>query len=81
MNKLRFALRDSAANPQYIETVPRTGYRFVYPVQRTNLRVMPAPELPVESVPETTPVPARRNHRLNPRGQTGSGSDLWRGWR
>lgn len=46
MNKLRFALRDSATNPRYIETVPRTGYRFIYPVQTTNLLVMPAPELP-----------------------------------
>jgi DNA-binding winged helix-turn-helix (wHTH) protein/Tol biopolymer transport system component len=63
MNKLRFALRDSATNPQYIETVPRTGYRFVYPVQRMNLRVMPPPELPNEPKPaqeELTPAPRRR---------------------
>ena len=32
INKLRTALRDSAAQPHYIETVGRRGYRFVYPV-------------------------------------------------
>lgn len=33
MTKLRLALRDSADFPQYIETVPKTGYRFVAPVR------------------------------------------------
>src|SRR5438045_6818531 len=27
MNKLRLALRDSAENPRFVQTVPRTGYR------------------------------------------------------
>jgi DNA-binding winged helix-turn-helix (wHTH) protein/Tfp pilus assembly protein PilF len=35
VNKLRHALRDSAANPRYIETIPRVGYRFICPVERT----------------------------------------------
>jgi DNA-binding winged helix-turn-helix (wHTH) protein/Tol biopolymer transport system component len=60
MNKLRFALRDSAANPRYIETVPRTGYRFVYPVQRTNLRVMPAPEPSPAPAPEEPATPLQK---------------------
>src|SRR5438874_10903925 len=29
VNKLREVLRDSAANPRYIETLPRKGYRFI----------------------------------------------------
>jgi len=59
MNKLRFALRDSASNPRYIETVPRTGYRFIESVQRMNVRVMPMPEL----VPEVPPAPVTSETR------------------
>ena len=32
INKLREALGDSSEFPRYIETVPRRGYRFVYPI-------------------------------------------------
>jgi DNA-binding winged helix-turn-helix (wHTH) protein/TolB-like protein/tetratricopeptide (TPR) repeat protein len=32
INKLRDAIGDSADNPQYIETVPKRGYRFIAPV-------------------------------------------------
>ncbi|HEY1951115.1 MAG TPA: winged helix-turn-helix domain-containing protein [Bryobacteraceae bacterium] len=31
-NRLRAALGDSAETPRYIETLPRLGYRFIYPV-------------------------------------------------
>jgi DNA-binding winged helix-turn-helix (wHTH) protein/tetratricopeptide (TPR) repeat protein len=33
VNKLRQALCDTAESPQYIETVPRVGYRFLVPVE------------------------------------------------
>lgn len=33
MKKVREALSDSAANPRFIETVPRQGYRFIAPVR------------------------------------------------
>src|SRR6266480_5216803 len=33
---LRKALGESATGPQFIETVPRRGYRFVAPVSRKN---------------------------------------------
>ena len=32
MNHLREALSDSADHPQFIETLPRKGYRFIAPV-------------------------------------------------
>ena len=32
-NRLRIALGDSADNPRYIETLARTGYRFIAPLQ------------------------------------------------
>src|SRR5919109_2509741 len=35
VNKLREVLADSAASPRYIETLPRRGYRFIYPVEST----------------------------------------------
>src|SRR5580704_3492191 len=35
VNRLRDCLGDVAERPRFIETVPRRGYRFVAPVQRT----------------------------------------------
>src|SRR5207244_53096 len=32
-NRLRIALGDSAENPRYIETLTRTGYRFMAPIE------------------------------------------------
>jgi DNA-binding winged helix-turn-helix (wHTH) protein/cytochrome c-type biogenesis protein CcmH/NrfG/TolB-like protein len=36
VNKVREALRDSADRPNFIETVPRRGYRFIAPVTVSN---------------------------------------------
>ncbi len=36
VTKLRQALGDDSANPRFIETVPRRGYRFIAPVARHN---------------------------------------------
>ena len=33
INQVRTALGDSAANPKFIQTMPRRGYRFIAPVQ------------------------------------------------
>ena len=64
VNKIRQALGDSADNPRFVETVPRRGYRFIYPVER------PAP-LPVgarHAVPAgTTPtVPSDTDQARSP---------------
>ena len=34
INKIREALGDSASHPRFVETIPRRGYRFVFPLQR-----------------------------------------------
>jgi len=36
VQQVRAALNDSADSPRYIETVPRRGYRFIYPVTVRN---------------------------------------------
>ncbi len=48
VNKIRDALGDSAQSPQFLETLPRRGYRFIAPVQTMhNFVAAPTPE-PVE---------------------------------
>ena len=53
MNRLRITLGDAADNPRFIETVARTGYRFLAPVST------PQVELPV-----AIPPPRRMNWAL-----------------
>jgi cholera toxin transcriptional activator len=36
INQLRSALGDSAANPRFIQTLPRRGYRFIAPVEEAD---------------------------------------------
>ena len=36
VNRIREALGDSAANPRFLETLARRGYRFIAPVERVN---------------------------------------------
>ena len=38
IKKVRQALGDSAENPRFIETLPKKGYRFVYPVEGAGTR-------------------------------------------
>src|ERR1700691_1745935 len=60
IKKLRHALNDSAAEPRYIETLPRVGYRFIAPVtvveeSTSDIAALPlqAPS-PVDGIPGTT---------------------------
>jgi DNA-binding winged helix-turn-helix (wHTH) protein len=50
INQLRGAFNDSAANPRFIQTLPRRGYRFIAPVE-----IAPAGE---SSRPHGTNVPS-----------------------
>ena len=50
MNRLRAALGDSADEPRFIETLPRRGYRFIFPVE-------PAPDEVEESALPAQPLP------------------------
>jgi TolB-like protein/DNA-binding winged helix-turn-helix (wHTH) protein/Tfp pilus assembly protein PilF len=54
VKRLRQALSDSAANPRFIETLPRRGYRFVAPIQvvavREEVPAVSAPELVSEAI-------------------------------
>jgi len=45
VNRIREALRDTASNPRFVETLARRGYRFVAPVER----IAPAKDPPAVS--------------------------------
>lgn len=44
VNKIREALGDSAENPQYVETLPKRGYRFIGKIKPEPPLVLPVPE-------------------------------------
>jgi DNA-binding winged helix-turn-helix (wHTH) protein len=56
INKLREALNDSAANPRFIETLARRGYRFLAPVEFVKKQTAPA--LP-SAAPPIIPPPGK----------------------
>src|SRR6202046_2257651 len=43
VNRVREALNDNAGTPQYVETVPRRGYRFIASVAASSGAEAPAP--------------------------------------
>jgi TolB-like protein/DNA-binding winged helix-turn-helix (wHTH) protein/Flp pilus assembly protein TadD len=47
VKKLRIALGDSGENPRFVETVPRHGYRFIAPLERT-AEALPSVSMPLE---------------------------------
>jgi DNA-binding winged helix-turn-helix (wHTH) protein len=51
INRLRGALRESADNPRFIETLPRKGYRFIAPIHWNGADplALPSPPVPVQS--------------------------------
>ncbi len=58
VNRLRLALGDAADHPRYVETLARSGYRFVAPVVEnhpweTEAEVMPASPAPPPALPAT----------------------------
>ena len=60
IKKVRQALGDSAENPRFIETLPKKGYRFVYPVEGAGTRgSAPAPQREAVSKAEGKVKPPR----------------------
>jgi len=57
-NRLRIALGDSADNPRYIETLARSGYRFIAPVEELGPPLVIEPEIS----PAPVPVPPKLPH-------------------
>jgi DNA-binding winged helix-turn-helix (wHTH) protein len=56
VNKIREALDDSAANPRFIETLSKRGYRFLVPVESTSHRSdHPVEKLIVATSPRAIP--------------------------
>jgi len=55
VNRLREALRDSVETPRFIETLPKRGYRFIAPIERTPA---PAPEVAAVARREAPTEPA-----------------------
>jgi TolB-like protein/DNA-binding winged helix-turn-helix (wHTH) protein/Tfp pilus assembly protein PilF len=63
LNKVREVLNDSAAEPRFVETVPRRGYRFiatVTAVAEPSQEVSPLPSLETEAEEEKDPKLASR---------------------
>lgn len=71
VNKLRLALSDDAANPRFIETVPRRGYRFIAPVTMTA-------NSEEEKVPVTPEVENGSAAELSGAASEGEGRQRWR---
>jgi TolB-like protein/DNA-binding winged helix-turn-helix (wHTH) protein/Flp pilus assembly protein TadD len=62
IKRLRDALGDAAEHPQFVETVPRRGYRFIAPVTHVDLAT--APPLPTAVPPPAASARLRRPERV-----------------
>src|ERR1700728_686649 len=58
VNRVREALNDDAGTPQYVETVPRRGYRFIAPVAAVPAAEAQATASPVNPAPAAEPAPS-----------------------
>lgn len=67
INKLREALSDSAANPRFIETLARRGYRFLAPVEFVAKPAAAGPRPAPPAVVTSTTEPAQDNAFPKPR--------------
>jgi len=64
VNRIREALGDTAANPRFLETLARRGYRFIAPVERVNPE--PNPSSGEDISPAISGSPARTEDRPTP---------------
>ena len=75
VSKLREALRDSAADPIYIETLPRRGYRFIAPVRN----LAPTSDtLAVDAWSLSLPVPQPNSDEVPTHPQAGAARPGWK---
>lgn len=75
LSTLRHALGDSADKPQYIETVPRQGYRFIAPVQIVEPPA-PAPQIIAVAQAADSNVPLENTIVLAEPSATAAKSDI-----
>ncbi len=68
VNKIREVLGDSAANPRFVETIARRGYRFLADVQWQEKSVVPVTSAPTTPEIPATPKEFPRPHRGVTRG-------------
>jgi tetratricopeptide (TPR) repeat protein/DNA-binding winged helix-turn-helix (wHTH) protein len=64
--KVRAALGDDAANPRFVETIPKRGYRFIAPVTVVAAEPAAASD-PVRSDPATAPAEVPPSRSRSPR--------------
>jgi Tol biopolymer transport system component/DNA-binding winged helix-turn-helix (wHTH) protein len=74
INKIREALGDSADSPRYVETLPRRGYRFVAPVERSSLQIESASP---DKKPAPQSAPSVRQERSNRDLDSGRTREAW----
>src|SRR5512138_2634177 len=65
VNRLREALRDSADDPKYIETLPRRGYRFIGTVEREAEAQPVSAAPPEQTLVHESPPPGVLHKRVN----------------
>ncbi len=58
INRLREALSDSADEPHYVETLPRRGYRFIFPVEDGGEATPPGKAPEADAAPPSQAPPA-----------------------
>src|ERR1700760_1148725 len=61
INRLREALNDNAGSPQFIETIPRRGYRFISAVTPARQTELPQATAAVTPVVTEVPIPFKIN--------------------
>ncbi len=61
INKIREALGDSADNPRFVETLPRRGYRFIYPLELGAELTPPSELKPTAGAARESPLGKRRS--------------------
>ncbi len=73
VKKLRQALKDSAEEPKFVETLPKIGYRFIVPVEWVAEPHNKSVSQRVVAIapPASTPVPAIQASTPSPRGSRG----------